>query len=94
MQTTRTSTEEGHEQNSLKEMYQDNFKTMIKEVFRQKNDPKDIKQMYDKIKLLIQPKAKTQYLIPGQSFIIPNKEWHKLQNKVLNKDQTTLISDQ
>ena len=45
--------EEGHEHNSLKEMYQDNFRTMIKEVFKQKNDPKDIKQMYDKIKLLI-----------------------------------------
>ena len=67
---------------------------MIKEVFRQKNDPKDIKQMYDKIKLIIQPKAKTQYLIPGRSFIIPNKEWHKLQNKEINKDQPTLISDQ
>ena len=45
--------EEGEEQTSLKEMYQNNFKIMIKEVFRQKNDPKDIKQMYDKIKLII-----------------------------------------
>ena len=45
--------EEGEEQTSLKEMYQNKFKIMIKEVFRQKNDPKDIKQMYDKIKLII-----------------------------------------
>ena len=38
---------------SLKEKYIDNFNIMVKEIFQQKNEPKDIKHMYDKMKLMV-----------------------------------------
>ena len=53
MRNEDNQNEEEEEQTNLKEKHQNNFKVMIKEVFREKNDPRDIKQMYDKIKLLI-----------------------------------------
>ena len=44
---------------------------MIKEIFHNKEN-KNSEKMYDKIKLLVQNKNQTTFLIPGESHIIPN----------------------
>ena len=50
---------------------------MIKEIF-QKEDQKDTKPMYDKIKLLVKAQQKTNFIKPGESHIISNEEWHEV----------------
>ena len=51
---------------------------MIKEIF-QKKEQRDTKPMYDKIKLLVKAQQKTNFIKPGESHIISNDEWQKIQ---------------
>ena len=66
---------------------------MIKEVF-QNQDIKDTKPMYDKISMLVKAQAKTNFLKPGESFIISNQQWKDIQECKIKAEQAELLTDQ
>ena len=49
--------------------------------------------MYDKMKMLIKNKTKSQFLTPGESFIISNKHWFEIKNNTIKPEQAEIITD-
>ena len=66
---------------------------MVEDIFKPKKDIYQTKNMYDKIAQLTNIKKQTTFVIPGESFIISNKQWKQLMAKEIKKEDLVLITD-
>ena len=56
------------------ETYKENYNNMIKQIFRDNKGEADTKEMYNKITTLADIKEITDFITPGESFIISNDQ--------------------
>ena len=66
---------------------------MVKQTFRNEKGETDTKEMYARIMALAEIKQITDFITPGESFIISNEQAKEVQEGKLEPDATELITD-
>ena len=54
-------------------MYKENFRNMVREIFQNQKTKFETKDLYDNLTKIVNIKKLTDFVAPGQSFIISNK---------------------
>ena len=57
-----------------RQIYEENYKKMVKEVFQNSKQQENTKELYNKLALLTNTNKLTDFLNPGESFIISNDQ--------------------
>ena len=64
---------------NIKETYKENFQLMVENIFRDNKGENDTKEMYSNITALTDIKQLTEFITPGESFIISNDQAKQIQ---------------
>ena len=59
---------------NLTQLYKENYSKMVKQTFRKAKGDSNSKEMYAKITALAESSQITDFITPGESFIIPNDQ--------------------
>ena len=78
---------------NITEIYRENYKNMVKQTFRNEKGETDTKEMYARITALSEIKQITEFITPGESFIISNEQAKAVQKGDLEPDATQLLTD-
>ena len=80
-------------ESNIAEIYKENYKNMVRQVFQNEKGESDTKEMYARITALAEVKQITDFITPGESFIISNEQAKAVQTGDLEPDATQLLTD-
>ena len=80
-------------ENNITEIYRENYKNMVRQTFKNDKGETDTKEMYARITALAEVKQITEFITPGESFIISNEQAKAVHKGELEPDETQLLTD-